>query len=211
MKFKTFRGLVIAGVIVVGGGGLYLATRGSKKKPRPAPVVSQSPQPSATAQPTATPSPSSDPGAGPGEPLRFMDEAILNRVAQGISGDKAKDAVPKQPWKVNLYKDAGQPAVNRLKVDLDSDDKWDEKWTFETPGEREGGVRADRMADDRDRARVDVRHEPRLADQGGEPAAQPAFGSIFRHRLEPLLRLRIDPYAARSWRSRRITSEASCR
>jgi len=174
MKFKTFRGLVIAGVVVVGAGGLYLATRGgSKKKPQPAPLVSQSPQPSAIPQPTGTPTPSADPAAGPGEPLRFMDEAILNRVAQGIAGDKAKDAVPKQPWKVNLYKDAGQPAVNRLKVDLDSDDKWDEKWTFETPGEREGIKRQVAPADD-DKYTVEYRLQGGRWRKPGDEAVAPA-------------------------------------
>jgi hypothetical protein len=63
-----------------------------------------------------------------------MDREILDRVAQGISGDKAKDAVRGRPWKVNLYRDAGQSRVNRLKIDLDRDEKWDEKWTFTTDG-----------------------------------------------------------------------------
>ena len=34
-------------------------------------------------------------------------------------------------WKVNLYQDAGKKSVNRLKIDLDGDGKWDEKWTIE--------------------------------------------------------------------------------
>ncbi|MBK9967379.1 MAG: hypothetical protein IPP07_21885 [Holophagales bacterium] len=38
---------------------------------------------------------------------------------------------------MNLYQDAGQPRVNRLKIDLDRDEKWDEKWTFVTGGGRE--------------------------------------------------------------------------
>ena len=60
-----------------------------------------------------------------------MDEAILMRVAQGIAGDKEKDATAGKPYKVSLYKDAGQAKINRAKVDLDRDEKWDEKWTFE--------------------------------------------------------------------------------
>ena len=31
---------------------------------------------------------------------------------------------------MNLYQDDGHSSVNRAKVDLDRDDKWDEKWTF---------------------------------------------------------------------------------
>lgn len=65
--------------------------------------------------------------------LRPLDQQILARVSQDISGDKVKDAIP-GPAKVNLYKDAGQPKVNRLKIDLDRDEKWDERWDLETEG-----------------------------------------------------------------------------
>ena len=43
-----------------------------------------------------------------------------------------KDATKGKPYKVNLYKDAGMSTVNRAKVDIDRDDKFDEKYTFET-------------------------------------------------------------------------------
>ncbi|MFN7975357.1 MAG: hypothetical protein U0166_23890, partial [Acidobacteriota bacterium] len=56
--------------------------------------------------------------------------AILDRAAQNISGDKVKDAFPGEYYKVNLYRDAGEAKVNRLKIDLDRDDRFDEKWTF---------------------------------------------------------------------------------
>jgi hypothetical protein len=67
-----------------------------------------------------------------------MDREILARVAQGISGGKGKDAIKGRAWKVNLYQDDGHSSVNRLKIDLDRDEKWDEKWTFSA----EGGVAA---------------------------------------------------------------------
>jgi hypothetical protein len=60
-----------------------------------------------------------------------MDREILDRVAQGISGEKEKDVTAGKPYKVSLFKDAGQARVNRAKIDLDRDEKWDEKWTFE--------------------------------------------------------------------------------
>jgi hypothetical protein len=56
---------------------------------------------------------------------------ILERMKRGIAGDKAKDAVPDSGWKVNLYRDAGKTSVSRLKIDLDGDGKWDEKWTID--------------------------------------------------------------------------------
>lgn len=44
---------------------------------------------------------------------------------------KKKDITKGRPYKINLYQDAGKNSVNRAKVDLDRDDKWDEKWTFD--------------------------------------------------------------------------------
>lgn len=74
------------------------------------------------------------PAAGT-EPLRNLDRLILAKIGAGIGGSKAKDAFSGQPWKANLYRDAGESGVNRVKLDLDRDEKWDEKWTIE----REGG------------------------------------------------------------------------
>jgi hypothetical protein len=45
-----------------------------------------------------------------------------------------KDASRGNAFKVNLYQDEDKVSMNRAKVDLDRDDKWDEKWTFK-PGE----------------------------------------------------------------------------
>ncbi len=72
--------------------------------------------------------------AGPGA-LRSFDQAILDKAGQKISGDKVKDALPGSV-KVNLYQDSPGQGVNRAKLDLDRDDKFDEKWTFVN----EGGV-----------------------------------------------------------------------
>ena len=87
--------------------------------------------------------------------LRPMDREILALAKQSIGGEKKKDALPGQPYKVNLYQDAGRSTPNRLKVDLDRDDKWDEKWTFE-----EGGrvVRQVAPADDERYTETWVRH-----------------------------------------------------
>ena len=63
--------------------------------------------------------------------MRPLDTKIMALVQKGISGSKLKDAFPSDRAKVSLYRDAGHPDVNRIKVDLDRDDRWDEKWTIE--------------------------------------------------------------------------------
>lgn len=114
MKYKTFQTLVFVGLglgALATGGIIY---------------AMQSHEQAAVAQP---------PRALPAqEPLRAMDRAILARVEQNIPGDKVKDAFQGEPYKVNLYRDAGNAAVNRLKIDLDRDELWDEKWTFDRTG-----------------------------------------------------------------------------
>jgi hypothetical protein len=80
-------------------------------------------------------------------PLRAIDQQVLARVSQDITGDKVKDAIPGTA-KVNLYKDAGQAKVNRLKIDLDRDEKWDEKWDFEVEGGEQKVKRHVAPADD---------------------------------------------------------------
>jgi len=53
---------------------------------------------------------------------------------KNIGGKKKKDVTKGQKCKINLYQDTGTSSVNRLKIDLDRDDKWDEKWTFKDDG-----------------------------------------------------------------------------
>ena len=86
-------------------------------------TASSAPQPTPTEPPAA--------GAEAGDALRPMDNEVLALARAGISGDRVKDATAGKPYKVSLYRDAGQTGVNRLKIDLDRDDKWDEKWSIE--------------------------------------------------------------------------------
>ena len=44
---------------------------------------------------------------------------------------KRKDVTSGKRYKINVYKDAGSDVANRAKLDLDRDDKWDQKWSFE--------------------------------------------------------------------------------
>lgn len=59
---------------------------------------------------------------------------LLDWNGRSISERKQKDVTKGKPYKVNVYQDVGHDRVNRAKVDLDRDDKWDEKWTFEPDG-----------------------------------------------------------------------------
>jgi hypothetical protein len=143
VKYTTFRALIIAagGFVALAGLGtcvVCVATQPADVIGRetPAPVQPQL-QPALPPSPMpapVSPAPSVELGAE-SLPVTEMDRAILARAGQNISGDKQKDALPGRAYKVNLYKDAGQSRVNRLKIDLDRDDKWDEKWTLTGPGE----------------------------------------------------------------------------
>lgn len=148
MKYTTFRGLVIGGVLAAGAGGVLLVSHSCKsddeqQASKLVAAAQRQPQPQPQPQPRPpTPDPQTQPSPDPNAmrppdppagaiPLRDMDQKILAAAAAGVSGDKAKDAIKGGAYKVNLYRDSGKSAVNRAKVDLDRDEKWDEKWTWD--------------------------------------------------------------------------------
>ena len=156
MKYSTFRGLVIggAGIVFVGGTVGACVMLGSCGPDRP-PAAEKTARAPAPPPPQSPPTALAGTGAGAataaaGAPASFrpMDKAILDRIALNISGDKVKDAFPSQPYKVNLFKDAGESGVNRVKIDLDRDEKWDEKWTISREGGKEQIRRQVSLADD---------------------------------------------------------------
>jgi len=63
---------------------------------------------------------------------RPVDAAVLRALA-GPAQEKIKDATGSTPYKVNLYSD-DRVRWNRVKIDLDRDEKWDEKWTLSADG-----------------------------------------------------------------------------
>ena len=146
MRYRTFRALVIGGVLAASGGaiGACIACSSSGDAPAASASTAVAKRPSkppsgdapatgtgAAASPAATSAANGPPLAEGEEALRPMDQEILDLAAKSISGDKVKDAIKGRAWKVNLYKDAGHAKVNRLKIDLNRNDKWEEKWTFE--------------------------------------------------------------------------------
>lgn len=144
MKFKTFRGLII-GVALVGGIGLWAASCAFCTKRAPDDNGARAPQDVPTAMPspptavtaaTATPTVAASAPAGGSDraTLRAMDREVLARIAGPVPGGKIKDLFPGRPYKVSIYKDAGHAKANRVKIDLDRNGKWDEKWTLEDDG-----------------------------------------------------------------------------
>jgi len=127
MRYKTFRNVILGGAVVAAGAGAWaLFGRGGGDAPRP--QVTQAP---AAPTPTTTPTPAP---TGDRQPLRPIDRRILARLKSPLGGDKVKDAFGGEAIKVNLYQDAGKSLPNRVKLDVDRDDKFDEKWTVD--GER---------------------------------------------------------------------------
>ena len=126
MRYKTFRNLVATVAVAgVGAGAWALFSRGGHEAPKPSapPVVAPSPAPAP--EPAATQTPTGD-----RQPLRSIDRRVLERLKSPVP-EKVKDAFAADAIKVNLYQDAGKSLPNRVKLDLDRDDKFDEKWTVE--------------------------------------------------------------------------------
>ena len=101
---------------------------GGKEAPAPEP---QSKQTNTSAVPRETPIPGKIGDASPttnADGLRPVDQKIVAQLANPASGDKIKDAFSKEPYKVNFYREAGEQTWSRLKVDLNRNEKWDEKW-----------------------------------------------------------------------------------
>jgi len=69
-----------------------------------------------------------------GDQPAYVKTLLLDWRGTALGVKKKKDVTTGRPYKINVYQDAGEPTVNRAKVDLDRDDAWDEKWTFGADG-----------------------------------------------------------------------------
>jgi hypothetical protein len=142
VKFTSFKTLVITGAAVVAVGSCGFCVFASPSDPELVEPVKQTvvsptnvviPANVGNDKPVPDETRTADTNGG-GEPLRDMDSRILARARQGMSGDKVKDAFKGEAWKVNLYSDSQNGTVERLKLDLNRNEKWEEKWTFEKDG-----------------------------------------------------------------------------
>ncbi len=71
-------------------------------------------------------------GVPPPSSERPVDNAVMSALNSPVQ-EKIKDATGGTPFKVNLYSD-DRVRWNRVKIDLDRDEKWDEKWTIGADG-----------------------------------------------------------------------------
>ncbi len=128
MKLKHFLALIaivgIAGIVL-----LVKACKSNEPPPRPQDVV-KTPTPTPTPRPEE-PRPEPPKPTSAELPARAWDAEVIAWSKKSISGDKQKDVSRGKPYKINVYKEAGHSMVNRAKVDINRNDKWDEKYTFE--------------------------------------------------------------------------------
>jgi hypothetical protein len=133
MKLSHFVVLVIALL----GAGIFGLTRACKGRssddvPPPSAITPAPPPPMPSPTPLPIQPPTPSPATASDLAARSYDAEVIAWSKRSISGDKMKDATKGKKYKLNLYKDAGMTTVNRAKIDLDRDDKFDEKYTFET-------------------------------------------------------------------------------
>jgi len=133
VRLKTFL-LGVGGVVILGTlGGMGLVSTGvigagvlvgtAAKQAREVEAAQPQPQP---VQPVAAP-------VAPA-PAQTSESVALSYQGKNILSPKLKDVTKGKPYKINVYQDEGHTTVNRLKIDLDRDDAWDEKWTFDSDG-----------------------------------------------------------------------------
>lgn len=151
MKFKTFRMVMMGGLLALGVGGYFLFS-GSEPEvdSEPALPVVQEARPADAAAPltsgqanapeansaatnaaetNAAGANTASSSASLSNGLRSVDNAIFPMLGQPATSEKVKDAIPGAA-KVSLYHDDKSGFYNRLKIDLNRNDKWDEKWTM---------------------------------------------------------------------------------
>ena len=66
-----------------------------------------------------------------------VDVALFKWQGKDLGTQKIKDTTQGKPFKINVYQDAGNSTANRAKIDLDRDDQWDIKVTFQDPPSRQ--------------------------------------------------------------------------
>ncbi|HEX5057736.1 MAG TPA: hypothetical protein VFV99_00190, partial [Kofleriaceae bacterium] len=128
IKLRSFLAIIV-GIGCAGVFLLFKACKSSEPPPKPADVVVK-PKPEPTPTPTP-PEPTPQQPSGQEMAARAWDADVIAWSKKTISGDKQKDVSKKKPYKINVYREAGHATVNRAKVDINRNDKWDEKYTFD--------------------------------------------------------------------------------
>ena len=134
IKLRSFLAIMV-GIACAAVFLLFKACKSGDPPPKPEDVVAKQTSTTTTPPiPTPTPLPPDPRPANAGElAARAYDAEVIAWSKRSISGDKQKDVSKGKSYKINVYKEAGHSTVNRAKVDINRNDKWDEKYTFE-PG-----------------------------------------------------------------------------
>jgi hypothetical protein len=150
MKYRTFRNIAVSGLLIAGG---TVAAVGAMKfkeadpAPEPTPsdeelkaVIRQLIPPTPAAATTQSDTGSGTTGDAAG--LRPVDRAALELLARPVTEARIKDGTRGKPYKVSVYSD-DRKRWNRLKIDLERDETWDESWTIHADGAVERRAPAD--------------------------------------------------------------------
>lgn len=160
VKLKNF---LIALALAGGGAAAFLAVGMGWMATRP--VEAPPPGPSAASAAVQ------NVGAPAGTASADAVAEVLSHAKDALPVDKVKDISPARSWKINLYQDAGHKTVNRAKLDVDRDDKWDEKYTFFP----DGGVSREIAPNDDEQYTVRLLHDGgRWVAEGGGAAPEVA-------------------------------------
>jgi hypothetical protein len=133
MKLRNFVILVIVaiGAIVAAFAACHSKQAHVPKDATPAPAVMPAvPQADAA---LAAPAPSADATTSDLAPRAWDDEVLAWRT-KTVANGKGKDVHKGVPYKINVYEDTGHKTVNRVKVDANRNDKFDDKYTFKDDG-----------------------------------------------------------------------------
>ncbi|MDY0060380.1 MAG: hypothetical protein RBU45_11255 [Myxococcota bacterium] len=116
----------------------YCCTRESPPSPAPVHLAAPVAAPRTPAAPVASATSAATP---PGEGDLARELLVIQRAShQATPNEKVKDALSGYPWKVNLYEETGDAQYDRLKIDKNRDDTWDDSWTFKSGRwEKQGG------------------------------------------------------------------------
>jgi hypothetical protein len=129
MKLRNFLLLVV----LAGGGAItasYLACSKSSEPAKEKEHIAM-PAPAVDAAVVVAP-PDAAVAAAPHADLlpRPYDAEVLAWRTKSVAGGKGKDVSKGRPFKINVYQDAGSKTVDRVKVDANRNNKFDDKITF---------------------------------------------------------------------------------
>ncbi len=127
IRYQHVRNVVLG--LTAAGGIAWCALRDSEpdEPPEQASPSSTSSVPASSTAQSGPPEPAPSP-AGSAQAQRYRE--VMRLTSALAPQKKQKDALGSgSPWKVNLYDDAADGRWDRVKLDRDRDDTWDEKWT----------------------------------------------------------------------------------